>query len=212
MCHPALTTRASERMKTRRFSYVAGFAARERMREAKPVKARKSGVQPLFRHAERSRAWPLLLSLSKTAMGRLEFKWWEKRSSLKRCVAVALAERGPAKGGRGVPSFQLHRQAGTARRDDGLVACRPGGSFLCFTPRGVSSATRRGAAPPVCCYRKRRLCAAPRGMLRWRGARGALRVLFFLGVSPPAKKSTRKRSQALLFIRGGQPPIGQKQP
>ena len=28
----------------RRFSYSAGFAARERMREAKPVKTRKSGV------------------------------------------------------------------------------------------------------------------------------------------------------------------------
>ena len=52
MFHPALTTSASERMKTQRFSYFAGFAARERMREAKPVKARKSGVQPLFRHAE----------------------------------------------------------------------------------------------------------------------------------------------------------------
>ena len=52
MFHPALTTSASERMKTRRVSYFAGFPARERMREAKPVKARKSGVQPLFRHAE----------------------------------------------------------------------------------------------------------------------------------------------------------------
>ena len=52
MFHPALTTCASERMKTERFSYVAGFAARERMREAKPVKARKSGVPPLFRHSE----------------------------------------------------------------------------------------------------------------------------------------------------------------
>jgi hypothetical protein len=30
----------------------AGFAAREREREAKPVKTRKSGVQPLFRHSE----------------------------------------------------------------------------------------------------------------------------------------------------------------
>ena len=31
-----------------RFSYLAGFAARERERKAKPVKTRKSGVQPLF--------------------------------------------------------------------------------------------------------------------------------------------------------------------
>ena len=76
MFHPALTTQgelprrgkrrppggcASERMKTQRFSYVAGFAARERMREAKPVKARKSGVQPLFRHSE-GRPEPALLA------------------------------------------------------------------------------------------------------------------------------------------------------
>ena len=45
---PALTACTSERMKTFRFSYFAGFAARELMREAKPVKTRKSGVQPLF--------------------------------------------------------------------------------------------------------------------------------------------------------------------
>ncbi|MGN0781334.1 MAG: hypothetical protein ACI4N5_06635, partial [Christensenellales bacterium] len=48
MFNPALTTCASERMKTQRFSYFAGFAARELMREAKPVKTQKSGVQPLF--------------------------------------------------------------------------------------------------------------------------------------------------------------------
>ena len=59
MFHPALTTSASERRKTRRFSYLAGFAARERMREAKPVKARKSGAPPLFRHSEA--AVPLFL-------------------------------------------------------------------------------------------------------------------------------------------------------
>ena len=49
---PALTACTSERMKTFRFSYLAGFAAREREREAKPVKTRKSGDQPLFRHSE----------------------------------------------------------------------------------------------------------------------------------------------------------------
>ena len=43
MFNPALTTCASERMKTFRFSYLAGFAARERMREAKPEKTQKSG-------------------------------------------------------------------------------------------------------------------------------------------------------------------------
>ena len=52
MLNPALTTCASERIKPQRFSYFAGFAARERMREAKPVKTRKSGVQPLFRQLQ----------------------------------------------------------------------------------------------------------------------------------------------------------------
>ena len=33
---------------TFRFSYLAGFAARELMREAKPEKTQKSGDQPLF--------------------------------------------------------------------------------------------------------------------------------------------------------------------
>ena len=42
MFKPALTTWASERMKTQRFSYFADFAARERMREAKPVKLKKA--------------------------------------------------------------------------------------------------------------------------------------------------------------------------
>ena len=45
---PALTAHTSERMKTFRFSFFATFAAREREREAKPVKTRKSGAQPLF--------------------------------------------------------------------------------------------------------------------------------------------------------------------
>ena len=48
MFNPALTTCASERMKTRRFSYFAGFAARERMREAKPVKLKKVAFSHFF--------------------------------------------------------------------------------------------------------------------------------------------------------------------
>ena len=48
MFNPALTACTSERMKTQRFSYFATFAARERMREAKPAKTQKSGDQPLF--------------------------------------------------------------------------------------------------------------------------------------------------------------------
>ncbi len=63
MFNPALTTQgelprrgkrrppggcASERMKTQRFSYFAGFAARERMREAKPVKLKKVAFSHFF--------------------------------------------------------------------------------------------------------------------------------------------------------------------
>ena len=48
MFNPALTTCASERMKTQRFSYFAGCAARERMREAKPVKLKKVAVSHFF--------------------------------------------------------------------------------------------------------------------------------------------------------------------
>ena len=91
--------------------------------------------------------------------------------------ALRRAEYRFLRGGAGVPAFLLHRQAGTARGGDGLAACSPGERFQRFTPRGL---------------------------LRWRGAHGALRVLFFLGVSPPAKKSTQKRSQALLFFRAEQ--------
>ena len=46
--NPALTTCASERMKTQRFSYFAGFAARELMREAKPVKLEKVAFSHFF--------------------------------------------------------------------------------------------------------------------------------------------------------------------
>ena len=38
---PALTACTPERMQTFRFLYLAGFAAREREREAKPVKLKK---------------------------------------------------------------------------------------------------------------------------------------------------------------------------
>ena len=63
MFNPALTTQgelprrgkrrppggcASERMKTQRFSYFADFAARERMREAKPVKLKKVAFSHFF--------------------------------------------------------------------------------------------------------------------------------------------------------------------
>ena len=60
MFNPALTTCASERMKTQRFSYFAGFAARERMREAKPEKLEKVAFSHFFDSLKgRARALPL---------------------------------------------------------------------------------------------------------------------------------------------------------
>ena len=48
MFNPALTTCASERMKTQRFSYFADFAARERMREAKREKKSQKWASATF--------------------------------------------------------------------------------------------------------------------------------------------------------------------
>ena len=45
---PALTACTSERMKTFRFSYLSGFAARELMREAKPEKLEKVALSHFF--------------------------------------------------------------------------------------------------------------------------------------------------------------------
>ena len=61
MFNPALTTCASERMKTQRFSYFAGFAARERMREAKPVKLKKVAFSHFFDTLKRRRLKPAAL-------------------------------------------------------------------------------------------------------------------------------------------------------
>ena len=134
------------------------------------------GGAMVWRHADREGIF--------SALRRDEYLLLRGGARARRCVATegggcALRRAGYRRvcGGARVPTFLLHRQAGTARRNDGLTACRPGGRFQRFTPRGL---------------------------LRWRGTRGALRVLFFLGVSPPAKKSTQKRSQALLFFRAGQ--------
>ena len=45
---PALTACTPERMQTFRFLYLAGFAAREREREAKPVKLKKVAFSHFF--------------------------------------------------------------------------------------------------------------------------------------------------------------------
>ena len=61
MFNPALTTCASERMKTQRFSYFADFAARERMREAKPVKLKKVAFSHFFDTLRNGFAVPLIM-------------------------------------------------------------------------------------------------------------------------------------------------------
>ena len=76
MFNPALTTQgelprwgkrrppggcASERMKTQRFSYFADFAARERMREAKPVKLKKVAFSHFFDTLRNGFAVPLIM-------------------------------------------------------------------------------------------------------------------------------------------------------
>ena len=61
MFNPALTTCASERMKTQRFSYFADFAARERMREAKPVQLNKVAFSHFFDTLRNGFAVPLIM-------------------------------------------------------------------------------------------------------------------------------------------------------
>ena len=61
MFNPALTTCASERMKTQRFSYFAGFAARELMREAKPVKLKKVAFSHFFDTLKSGISWQKVL-------------------------------------------------------------------------------------------------------------------------------------------------------
>ena len=61
MFNPALTTCASERMKTQRVSYFADFAARERMREAKPVKLKKVAFSHFFDTLRNGFAVPLIM-------------------------------------------------------------------------------------------------------------------------------------------------------
>ena len=61
MFNPALTTCASERLKTQRFSYFADSAARERMREAKPVKLKKVAFSHFFDTLRNGFAVPLIM-------------------------------------------------------------------------------------------------------------------------------------------------------
>ena len=63
----------------------------------------------------------------------------------------------------------------------------------------VLAAARRGEVPLAGCSGGRRLCAAPRRVLRWRGARGALRPLFLLrSCAADQEKRPEKKSWALM--------------
>ena len=156
MFHPALTTSASERMKTQRFSYLAGFAARELMREAKPVKARKSGVPPLFRHSETA-ALPLFfiaprtrfnvppfpqafgpmmcpLAFSETAFLPSQYR---KASPQQRCAAALLA---PSLAGGRCAFLKLHPLAPQFSRKTSFPCPAP-------LPPGADRAMRYRACP-----------------------------------------------------------------
>ena len=65
---PALTACTSKRMKAQRFSYFAGFAARERMREAKPEKLEKVANSRFFGTLKARIARTLALCASSAAV------------------------------------------------------------------------------------------------------------------------------------------------
>ena len=79
---PALTTCALKRMKTLRFSYFAGFAARERMREAKHEKNSKKWQYATFSTlkcaaalARRARIIRRLFKIIHICVKKLTFLW-----------------------------------------------------------------------------------------------------------------------------------------
>ena len=94
MFHPALTTSASERRKTQRFSYFAGFAARERMREAKPVKLKKVAFSHFFDTLRRGQQRPHLFMQPVPLVQRL------RRSGFRRPSGPAAPRRIPSEGAR----------------------------------------------------------------------------------------------------------------
>ena len=133
------------------------------------------GGMIVWRHA--------VLESAFSALRSAEYRFLRGGARARRCVATegggcALRRAGyrRVRGGAGARFPLISADEGHAA-GRWSAACSPGERFQRFTPRGL---------------------------LRCHGTRGALRVLFFLGVSPPAKKSTRKRSQALLFFRVGQ--------
>ena len=142
----------------------------------------------------------------------------------------------PGEGGRGVPSFQLQRQAGTARRDDSLAACSPGGRFRRFTPRGVSFTAGRGPRGGVMVWQhadreaaspalRRAVCCAGAGPAGRCGyfsfsayrrrqrkvpRKEARHSYFFEGGSLQLDKSCRKEAGTAAFLSASQTPKGKK--
>ena len=142
-----------------------------------------------------------------------------------------MAERGPAKGGRGVPSFWLHRQAGTARRGNGrrCVATESEGCALRRAEyhflrggtmvwqhadrEGIFSALRRS----VCC-----VVTGPAGRCgyfsfsayrrRQRKVPGkeARHSYFFERDSVQVHKSCHKEAGTAAFLSASQSPKGKK--
>ena len=88
MFNPALTTCASERMKTQRFSYFADFAARERMREAKPVKLKKVAFSHFFDTLKGDESPPLFFcaELWVILVGKFYLRSYPRHS--KNCIRV----------------------------------------------------------------------------------------------------------------------------
>ena len=130
MFHPALTTSASERMKTRRFSYFAGFAARERMREAKPVKLKKVAFSHFFDTLRRGQQRPHLFMQPVPLVQRL------RRSGFRRPSGPAAPRRIPSEGAR-------KKAAKPPKRHPRGGAARPAGPF----PRPRRGRNARGQRP-----------------------------------------------------------------
>ena len=88
MFNPALTTCASERMKTQRFSYFADFAARERMREAKPVKLKKVAFSHFYDTLKGGESPPLFFctELWVILVGKFYLRSYPRHS--KNCIRV----------------------------------------------------------------------------------------------------------------------------
>ena len=80
-----------------------------------------------------------------------------------------------------------------------LFVSGPGSRFLRAAPRGILATARRGEVSLACCSGWCFQRFTPRGVLRWRGARGALRPLFLLrSCAADQEKRPEKKSGAVI--------------